>query len=89
MDSYRDFMTKTKSLPSSFFRAQANIAQRKENLCSMRTAAMKFRECIAPDYWADNFNDRTQQAVDALQRAISYRNMARNLGRWTGNTYPH
>lgn len=64
-------------------RAAHNAAITREHLCSMRAAAMNYREAIAPDGYPQTLVDRGESGVFALQGAIQYRDMARNLGRWS------
>ena len=54
----------------------------RERLCSMRAAAMNFREAIAPDSYPQTLVDRGERGVFCLESEISYRDMARDLGRW-------
>jgi hypothetical protein len=63
-------------------RAAHAEAMTREHLCSMRAAAMNFREAVAPDSFHRSLVDQGEAGVFALQGAIQYRYMARNLGRW-------
>ena len=49
----------------------------------MRAAAMSFREDVAPDSFPRSLVDRGDAGVFHLENAIQYRDMARNLGRWS------
>ena len=62
-------------------RQMGQAAVRRHQLAEMRRAAMDYRISIAPET-CRNLVERGQNGLFALELAISYRDLARDLGRW-------
>ena len=80
--SLRTVNEKSGRKPAQFYLHEARDADSQENLKTMRSAAMEFRYHLAPDHYNREFSGRTSCALYELKRAMAYRDMARNMGKW-------